>query len=102
MAALPRGVSDDRDPEATLREGKESMQAEHAEAIANPDPDVDHAVEAVVQPSERVSFEVEDGTLVEQDRERIETGEPELFACACGVRGMTREEAREHLAAVRD
>jgi hypothetical protein len=100
VAVLCRLVSDDRDPEATLREWKESMQAEHADAIANPDPDADHAVEAVVQPSERIRFAYEDGELVEQDRERIEADEPELFACACGVRGMTREEAREHLAAV--
>ena len=95
-------MSDDRDPEATLREWTESMRAEHAGAIANPDPDADHAVEAVVQPSERVSFELAGGELTERGRELIEAGEPELFSCVCGVRGMTRAEAREHLAAVRN
>jgi hypothetical protein len=92
-------MSDDRDPEATLREWKESMAAEHDAAISEPDPDARHAVEAVVQHSERVSFELADGELVETGREVVEAGDPELFGCACGVRGMTRAEAREHLAA---
>jgi hypothetical protein len=92
-------VSDERDPEATLREWKASMQAEHDAAIAEPDPDADHRIEAVVQPSERVRFAYADGELVEEARERVEAGEPQLFSCACGVRGMTREEAREHAAA---
>lgn len=91
----------DRDPEATLREWKESMAAEHEAEIAEPDLDADHGIEAVVQHSERVRFAFEDGDLVETARERVEAGEPELFSCACGVRGMTREEARTHLAATR-
>lgn len=95
-------MSDERDPEATLQEWKESMQAEHEAAIAEPDPDADHAIEAVVQPSERVRFAYTDGELVERDRERVEAGEPQLFSCTCGVRGMTREEAREHAAAANE
>lgn len=94
-------MSDERDPEATLREWKESMAAEHDEAIESPDPDADHDIEAVVQHSERVVFAYEDGDLVEHERERIEAGTPELFGCSCGVRGMTRDEAREHAAAAR-
>ncbi|MFC7176655.1 hypothetical protein [Halosegnis marinus] len=89
----------DRDPEATLREWKESMAAEHEAAIAKPDPDADHRVEAVVQYSERVRFALADGDLAETDRETVEPGEPELFSCICGVRGMSREEARTHLRA---
>ena len=95
-------MSDERDPEATLREWKESMAADHAAEIANPDPDERHEIEAVVQHSERVSFALADGDLVETGREPVEAGEPELFGCACGVRGMSRAEAREHLAAARD
>ncbi|MFB6179754.1 MAG: hypothetical protein ABEI77_08530, partial [Halorientalis sp.] len=49
-------MTDERDPEATLEEWKESMQAEHAEAIANPDPDESHEIEAVVQLSYRLSY----------------------------------------------
>lgn len=92
-------MPDKRDPEATLREWKESMAADHAAEIANPDPDERHEIEAVVQHSERITFHVEDGALVERERERIEAGEPELFGCACGVRGMTRAEACAHAAA---
>ncbi|MEF8883438.1 MAG: hypothetical protein V5A34_13050 [Halapricum sp.] len=47
------------DPESTLQEWKETMQAEHAEAIANPDPDEDHQIEGVTQVSYRVTFEYE-------------------------------------------
>jgi hypothetical protein len=98
-------MSDDRDPEATLREWKESMQAEHADAIENPDPDADHAVEGVTQVSYRVAFGYDPAAdeLVRESTEQVdELADPELLSCACGVRGMTREEAREHLAAARD
>lgn len=95
-------MSDERDPEATLREWKESMNAEHATAIANPDPEATHRIESLVQHSERVRFTYTDDGLVERDRERIEAAEPTLFSCSCGVRGMTREEAREHAAAAAD
>jgi hypothetical protein len=98
-------MSDDRDPEATLREWKESMQAEHADAIANPDPDADHAVEGVTQVSYRVAFGYDAAAdeLVRESTEQVEDlVDPELLSCACGVRGMTREEAREHLAAARE
>jgi hypothetical protein len=43
------------DPEATLEEWKESMQAEHEAAIANPDPDAEHRIEAVSQVNYRVT-----------------------------------------------
>jgi hypothetical protein len=98
-------MTDDRDPEATLREWKESMQAEHADAIANPDPDETHAVEGVAQVSYRVAFayDADAGELVRESTEQVDDpSDPELLSCACGVRGMTREEAREHLAAARD
>lgn len=92
-------MSDEHDPEATLREWKESMAAEHEAAISDPDPDERHEVEAVVQHSERVRYGFADGDLIERERERVEADDPELFSCVCGVRGMTREEARDHLAA---
>lgn len=98
-------MTDDRDPEATLREWKESMQAEHADAIANPDPDEPHAVEGVAQVSYRVAFayDADAEELVRESTEQVDDPtDPELLSCACGVRGMTREEAREHLAAARD
>ena len=50
-------MSEDRDPEATLDEWKEAMQAEHANAIENPDPGADHRIEGVAQVSYRVSDE---------------------------------------------
>jgi hypothetical protein len=98
-------MSDDRDPEATLREWKESMQAEHAEAIADPDPDADHAIEGVAQVSYRVTFayDADADALVRDSTEQVdELADPALLSCRCGVRGMTREEAREHLVAARD
>lgn len=88
------------DPEATLREWKASMQAEHAESIRDPDPDADHRIEAVAQVSYRLAFALDDEELTETARERVDDGEPELFSCVCGVRGMTREEAVTHLDAV--
>lgn len=90
------------DPEATLNEWKESMQAEHAEAIANPDPTEEHRIEGVAQVSYRVTFEYdgETDTLQRADREQVEElRDPELLSCCCGVRGMNREEARQHIAA---
>lgn len=95
-------MSDDRDPEDTLREWKASMQAEHADAIANPDPDETHEIEGVTQVNYRVAFAY-DADAGELGRERVEQvdepTDPELLSCSCGVRGMTREEAREHAAA---
>jgi hypothetical protein len=96
-------MTEDRDPEATLREWKEGMQAEHERAIAEPDPEADHRIEAVAQVSYRLRYELADGELVEAGRERVEEGDeatdPELFSCVCGVRGMTREEAERHAGA---
>ncbi|WP_276273928.1 hypothetical protein [Haloarcula litorea] len=81
------------------------MQAEHAEAIANPAPDETHRIEGVTQVSYRVTFDYDpdaDG-LSRAEREQVDDlADPELFSCACGVRGMTREEAREHVAAARE
>ncbi|WP_255198731.1 hypothetical protein [Halorarius litoreus] len=95
-------MSDDHDPEATLQEWKESMQAEHAEAIAEPDPDADHTIEGVAQVSYRMTFDydADAGELVRASTEQVDDlADPELLSCVCGVRGMTREEARQHLAA---
>lgn len=98
-------MSDERDPEATLDEWKDAMQAEHAEAIANPDPDETHRIEGVAQVSHRVTFAYDpDADSLERDEvERVdELSDPELLSCACGVRGMTPEEAREHVRAARE
>jgi len=97
-------MSDDRDPEATLKEWQESMQAEHADAIANPDPDEDHRIEGVTQVPYRVYFAYDAGSD-SLERDRVEKGgeltDPELRSCVCGVRGMTPEEAREHIRAAK-
>jgi len=80
------------------------MQAEHAEAIANPDPDETHRIEGVSQVSYRVYFEYDEDTetLERERREQVEElADPELFSCACGVRGMTADEATDHVAAAR-
>lgn len=98
-------MTDERDPEAALEEWKESMQAEHAEAIANPDPDEDHRIEGVTQVNHRVYFayDPETDSLERDEVEQVgELTDPELRSCACGVRGMTPEEAREHMRAARE
>jgi hypothetical protein len=90
-------MSEDRTPEATLREWKEGLQAEHETAIAEPDPGEEHRIEAVAQVSFRLAYELEAEGLVEAERERVDEGaDPELFSCVCGVRGMTREGAERH------
>jgi hypothetical protein len=97
-------MSDNRDPEATLEAWKQSMQAEQERAIANPDPDVAHHVEGVSQVSYRIGYDYDAnaGELVEAETEQVhELEPPELLSCSCGVRGMTHEEARDHLAALR-
>jgi len=98
-------MSDERDPEATLDEWKDAMQAEHAEAIANPDPEETHRIEGVTQVSHRVTFSYDpDADSLEREAvEQVdELTDPELLSCDCGVRGMTTEEAREHVRAARD
>jgi len=98
-------MTDERDPEATLDEWKETMQAEHAEAIANPDPDADHRIEGVTQVSHRVTFEYDSETdsLERETVEQVdELTDPELLSCTCDVRGMTPDEAREHVRAARE
>ena len=92
------------DPSSTLEEWKEELQAEHEDAIENPDPDADHRIEGVAQVSHRVYFEYSEATgALERDRtEQVdELADPELLSCACGVRGMSREEARRHVEAAR-
>jgi hypothetical protein len=93
------------DPEKTLEDWKAEMQAEHTEQIENPDPDEDHRIEGVTQVSYRVYFayDAETGTLERDRREQVDDlADPELLSCSCGVRGMTREEARDHVAAATD
>jgi len=97
-------MTDDADPEATLEQWKDEMQAEHAEAIANPDPDEDHRIEGVTQVNYRVYYEYDEqsGTLERTREEQVsELTDPELRSCSCGVRGMTPEEARQHVEAAR-
>jgi hypothetical protein len=95
----------DRDPEATLDAWKESMAAEHETAIADPDPETDHRLEGISQVSYRVRYDYDPAIdeLVETGTERVHDLEPpERLGCSCGVRGMSRDEARRHLAAARD
>jgi len=92
-------------PESNLREWKETMQAEHEDAIENPDPDADHRIEGVAQVTYRVYFEydADSDALERARREQVdEPSDPELLSCACGVRGMTPAEATEHVRAARD
>lgn len=97
--------TDDADPEATLREWKESMEAEHEDAIANPDPDADHRIEGVAQVNYRLSYDLdaETETLERSDEQQVnELTDPEHLSCLCGVRGMSRAEAERHLTAARE
>jgi hypothetical protein len=90
------------DPEDTLEQWKEEMQAEHEDAIANPDPDEDHRIEGVAQVTYRVyyDYDAERDELVRAREEKAdELTDPELRSCSCGVRGMTPEDARQHVAA---
>ena len=90
------------DPESNLQEWKETMQAEHEDAIHEPDPDEDHRIEGVTQVSYRVSFAYDEssGTLERASREQVDDlADPELLSCACGVRGMTPDEALAHIEA---
>ncbi|GGN87558.1 MULTISPECIES: hypothetical protein [Haloarcula] len=98
-------MTDDGDPEANLEQWKDAMQAEHEDAIANPDPSEDHRIEGVTQVSYRVTFEYdpETETLERDQREQVDDlADPELLSCDCGVRGMTPDEAREHVRAARE
>jgi len=92
------------DPGSNLEEWKETMQAEHEDAIANPDPDADHEIEGVSQISYRITFayDAESDSLERVESVQVEElTDPELLSCVCGVRGMTREEAIEHVRAAR-
>ncbi|MFB6223363.1 MAG: hypothetical protein ABEH86_06790 [Haloarcula sp.] len=95
-------MTDDSDPEANLEQWKSAMQAEHDEAIQNPDPDDSHQIEGVAQVTYRVTFDydADSDTLERASAEEVDDmTDPELLSCSCGVRGMTSEEAREHMAA---
>ena len=92
------------DPSETLEEWKDELQAEHEDAIRNPDSDADHRVEGLTQVNYRVYFEYDEATgeLERARTDRVDDlTDPELLSCACGVRGMTREEARRHVEAAR-
>lgn len=98
-------MTDERDPEKTLEDWKDEMQAEHEDAIENPNPDEDHRIEGVTQVSYRVYFEYDDGSgALERTRtEQVdELADPELLSCSCGVRGMTPGEAEAHVEAACD
>jgi hypothetical protein len=98
-------MDEDSDPESNLQQWKETMQAEHEAAIENPDPDEGHEIEGVTQVSYRVYFEydADDDSLERSRREQVDDpADPELLACACGVRGMTHAEARTHIRAARE
>jgi hypothetical protein len=93
------------DPEKTLEDWKSEMQAEHDDAIANPDPDETHRIEGVAQVNYRVYYDYDPATdSLERTREEQvnELDDPDLRSCACGVRGMSPEEAREHMRAATD
>ena len=97
-------MTDDRDPEATLDEWKAEMQAEHADAIENPDPTEDHRIEGVAQVNYRLTFDYDPAAdeLERSETDQVdELADPELLSCSCGVRGMTRDEARTHVGAAR-
>ena len=98
-------MTDDSDPESNLQEWKETMQAEHDAAIHDPDPEASHRIEGVTQVSYRVYFDYDEasGSLERASREQVdELADPELLACACGVRGMTPDEATAHVEAARE
>jgi len=98
-------MTDDRDPEATLNEWQDAMQAEHEEAIENPDPDEEHRIEGVAQVSYRLYFEYDPETASLERARKVkvdELSDPELRSCACGVRGMTPAEALTHVEAARE
>jgi hypothetical protein len=50
-------MTDDSDPGANLEQWQSAMQAEHEDAIANPDPDDDHRIEGVAQVSYRLAYD---------------------------------------------
>jgi hypothetical protein len=95
-------MTDDADVNEALAEWKSEMQAEHEEAIHDPDPEADHRIEGVTQVNYRIAFAYD---AAADELRRVETeqvdelSDPELLSCACGVRGMTRSEARSHMEA---
>jgi hypothetical protein len=95
-------MTDDSDPGTNLEQWQSAMRAEHEDAIENPDPDDDHQIEGVAQVNYRLAYEYDpdEESLVRTATEQVaELADPELLSCACGVRGMTREEAAEHIRA---
>jgi len=98
-------MTDQTETNDALDEWKAEMQAEHEAAIENPDPDEDHRIEGVAQVSYRVAFAY-DAAADELERTNTEQvddlADPELLSCSCGVRGMTRAEARTHVGTARE
>lgn len=97
-------MTDETETNEALDQWKAEMQAEHEDAIENPDPAEDHRIEGVAQVSYRVSFayDEESDELRRVETEQVdELADPELLSCSCGVRGMTRAEARTHVVAAR-
>lgn len=97
-------MTDEQDPEATLKQWKAEMEAEHDDAIANPDPEEDHHIEGVAQVNYRMYYEYDEETEALERTRKVQVEEltdPDLRSCSCGVRGMTPEEARDHLEAAR-
>jgi hypothetical protein len=98
-------MSEEPDPQRHLEQWKAEMQAEHADAIANPDPAEDHTITAVAQVNYRLGYQydAESDTLERTQAEQVEElADPALRSCSCGVRGMTPEEARQHMAAANE
>jgi hypothetical protein len=98
-------MTDETETNEALEQWKAEMQAEHEAAIENPDPDENHRIEGVAQVSYRVSFtyDEESDELQRAETEQVEElADPELLSCSCGVRGMTRAEARTHVVAARN
>ncbi|MUV87100.1 hypothetical protein GJ631_11100 [Natronomonas sp. CBA1123] len=98
-------MTDETETNEALEQWKAEMQAEHEAAIENPDPDENHRIEGVAQVSYRVSFtyDAESDELQRAETEQVEElADPELLSCSCGVRGMTRAEARTHVVAAQN
>ena len=97
-------MTDETETNEALEQWKAEMQAEHEDAIENPDPEEDHRIEGVSQVSYRVYFGYDEasGELERTETEQVEElADPELLSCSCGVRGMTRTEAHTHVTAAR-
>lgn len=85
--------------------GKDSMQVEYADAIANPNPERAHQIEGITPVSYQYSFasNADEDTLTRVDCTHVvEPREQELFSWAGRAREITRWKASEHLVALPD